>query len=94
MFGQGQTVVHDGKCTHCGASGLMPISNAVLVKRKFAWLCPSCKQVNTIRLTRDHARKLKDMFHRPGGTRISPEELLNFQQQLPWLDEAVQKEIR
>lgn len=94
LFGPGQTVVHDGRCKHCGAVSLLPIAQAVLVKSRFVWLCPSCLDTNAQRLSRRHARKLKDIFHRPGGTRISPEELQKFRAKLARLDDAVVKELR
>ena len=93
MFGQGQIAVHDGQCKACGHAALLPMSAAVVVKRRFMWLCPNCRSVNTIKLSREHARKLKATFHRAGGTRISPEELQEFAANLHRLDEAVMLEI-
>ena len=89
MFGQGQTVAHDATCQHCGAAGLKPMAHAMLYRRRFMWACPTCQGVNTQRLNRRTAERLKLTFHRVYGTRISPEELQEFHDNIDRLDDAV-----
>jgi hypothetical protein len=47
--------------------------------------------MNMMRLSRKNARKLKATFHRAYGTRISPEELLEFRANLHRLEQALQE---
>jgi len=67
------------------------MSKALLVKRRFMWVCFECGHMNMMRLSRKNARKLKATFHRAYGTRISPEELLEFRANLHRLEQALQE---
>jgi len=91
LLGPDQIVVHEATCKHCGVSTLQPMSKAMLVKRRFVWVCASCLRINMMRLSRKNARKLKATFHRAYGTRISPEELQKFQANLDRLDDALRE---
>lgn len=84
-------VCHEGMCKHCRIVGVIPIGYALLFRQRFMWICPHCWQKNTQRLSVGNARRLKKMFHRAGGTRISPEEIIQFRSDLRSLDDAVEE---
>lgn len=93
MLERGQIVLHEGACSHCGIVGRTPIAFMLLLRRQLSWSCPYCWQPNVQRLSRNNAKRLKAMFHRVGGTRISPEELAAFQSGLRRVEAAVVREI-
>jgi len=66
---------------------------AMLVKRWMMWSCDHCGFVNKKRLNPRVARRMKQLFHRPGGTRISPEEVHVFAANLGRVDEAIEAEL-
>jgi hypothetical protein len=93
LFGQGQTIAHEGRCKGCGFASLHPMHRAVLVGWSMVWQCSGCGYTNRKRLRPRVARRMKQMFHRPGGTRISPDELAVFMANLGRVDEAVKAEL-
>jgi hypothetical protein len=93
LFGPGHTIAHDGQCTGCGAATVQPMALAVIIGRRFLWACVHCGHLNRIRLTRQNAQKLRALFHKAYGTRISPDEVTQFAANLHRIDEAITTEI-
>lgn len=93
MSGPGHRAAHDGLCTKCQSVFMLPMAKAIIVGRRFIWVCPTCDHRNRVRLTRHNALKLRLMFHTAYGTRISPDEVKAFAANLDGLDKAVVSEI-
>lgn len=93
MHAPGHRTAHDGYCPDCKAAFILPMAEAVIIRRNFIWVCPKCERQNKVRLTSHNALKLRALFHTCYGTRISPDEVAAFAANLDHIDEAITTEI-
>lgn len=93
MRGPDRTVVHDSPCRVCGAALLQPMAEAILIGRRFLWLCSECQSQNHIKMSRQNAERLAYRFHRAYGMRVSPDEVRLFTANLHRIDEAIATEL-
>ena len=93
MQGPGSRLACNAQCATCEGFFVIPMTETRVEGRRLLWDCPTCSTRNRTRLTRRGRLALRAMLRKPGGSKISAEEVREFARSLRDLERAVADEL-